>query len=378
MGIKPDSTLARPHRCSAMPQTRNGASTIRPRAAITSLFAMQGSYKFWITCLLISGFLLLGQVRSLEGESAAMDSEQAAAMMTELEQTKEALASLQLRHQSELAAAQSELAAARAKRQGTNSRRLGSGVSTGMSAAALHIGPGQKCGANWASDFANKLSDTTDHGTCRALCKADTTCLAVSVSNEGCVKCKKSSIDWASGELTSSSTWTTYTKAPITCVSPKTYTINWRNTEAWCMSHSIDTKIKKENRSISQQKKIDSSTQRQQNTLNNWNAPFRKTGTTGTRIGTQSPTGTKEVALTFAGYSFDEGAGAGSCGCRASSFRMNSPSPNSCNHMFGPKYCPYKTPFEAGSIITGCRASKNDSPWSTTCFTKPQLTSWWG
>ena len=321
---------------------------------------MQGSHKFWITCLLIFGFVLLGQVCSLEEESAAMDSasEQAAAVMVELEQTKEALA----QSQSELAAAQSELAAARAGRQGTNSRRVGSGVSTGMSAAAIFIGTGRYCGANWASDLANKLS-TTDHGTCRTACEADITCLAVSVSNQGCVKCKSNSIDWASGELDSSSTWTTYTKAPITCVSPKTYGINWRNTEAWCTSHQLSDQT--------------SSTQRKQNTLNEWTAA--------TRIGTQSPINTKELALTFAGRFWDPGAAAEACGCKASSFGMIhhndiTGGTATCNHMFGHNsYCPYSSPFEGGALITGCRYSLSGTiTWSTKCSSKPQMTSFFG
>jgi len=224
-----------------------------------------------------------------------------------------------------------------------------------MSTAALYKASGRYCGANWSSDQANKLS-TTDHGTCRAACEAQNTCLAVSVSTSGCVKCTKDSIDWASGELHSSSAWTTYTKAPITCVSPKTYDIAWRNTEAWCMANAPNAPAPGV-----------TSTERKQHTLTDWDLTA----------------GTKEFSNTYAGYLHVTAASAAICGCRSSTIRIRhsgaqyglAGGSGSCNHMWGNNgYCPHNLPFETGSIITGCNAGSLG--WSTNCYTKPQLTGW--
>lgn len=230
---------------------------------------------------------------------------------------------------------------------------LGGGESAGMSAALLFKATGRYCGHNWNVDLQNQVA-TTDHAACRQACEDDLTCVAASVAaHSGCVKCTKDSVDWASGELHTNSQWTTYTKAPLPCVSPKDYGIAWRNTEDWCVANQGATPTSLANQGSMETTQVDIDSG--QIAGRTW---FEK-------------------AMVRAGVQRVNVAGDSNCwvcGCKASSFSLIHPATSdACNHMFGyGGYCPHNSPFESGSIITGCWHTY----WQTNCYTSPQLTAY--
>jgi len=129
------------------------------------------------------------------------------------------------------------------KSQDDSGAILGASVteSSGSGPASLtsfHKADNKYCGSNWGTDYAARDTTVTSHQGCIDLCNADKACVAAAVHANGCVKCKLNSIDHVSGTLHTHSGWTTYTKAPLPCVTPADYGIAWRNTESWCKDNA--------------------------------------------------------------------------------------------------------------------------------------------
>jgi len=221
------------------------------------------------------------------------------------------------------------------------------------SLTSFHKADNKYCGSNWGTDYAARDTTMTSHQGCIDLCNADKACVAAAVHANGCVKCKLNSIDHGSGTLHTHSGWTTYTKAPLPCVTPADYGIAWRNTESWCKDNAGSSET---------------------------TSPKAK----------QSPevvsNGVKHFTMLRAGVQWVETSWEGVtstsmwiCGCKANEYRLNYPesrgweaASTACDSMLGDIYCPVDMPFESGSVITGCLHSAGFNP---ACGTSPTFPS---